>query len=39
MNFTHKPTGAPFFDLHLHGKPQPLMTAPSPDYPEVTFIG
>jgi hypothetical protein len=28
-----------FFDLHLHGKPQPLMTAPSPRYPEVTFIG
>jgi Platelet-activating factor acetylhydrolase, isoform II len=28
-----------FFDLHLRGKPQPLMTAPSPDYPEVTFIG
>jgi hypothetical protein len=28
-----------FFDLHLRGKPQPLMTAPSPHYPEVTFIG
>jgi hypothetical protein len=28
-----------FFDLHLHGTPQPLMTAPSPRYPEVTFIG
>jgi dienelactone hydrolase len=28
-----------FFDLHLSRKPQPLMTAPSPDYPEVTFIG
>jgi Platelet-activating factor acetylhydrolase, isoform II len=28
-----------FFDLHLRGKPQPLMTAPSPRYPEVTFIG
>jgi dienelactone hydrolase len=28
-----------FFDLHLRRKPQPLMTAPSPDYPEVTFIG
>jgi hypothetical protein len=27
------------FDLHLRGKPQPLMTAPSPSYPEVTFIG
>jgi dienelactone hydrolase len=28
-----------FFDLHLRGTPQPLMTAPSPSYPEVTFIG
>jgi hypothetical protein len=28
-----------FFELHLRGKPQPLMTAPSPSYPEVTFIG
>lgn len=28
-----------FFDLHLRGKPQPLMTAPSRHYPEVTFIG
>jgi hypothetical protein len=28
-----------FFDLHLRRKPQPLMTAPSPYYPEVTFIG
>jgi dienelactone hydrolase len=28
-----------FFDLHLRGTPQPLMTAPSPRYPEVTFIG
>jgi hypothetical protein len=28
-----------FFDLHLRRRPQPLMTAPSPDYPEVTFIG
>jgi predicted esterase len=28
-----------FFDLHLRRKPQPLMTAPSPGYPEVTFIG
>ena len=28
-----------FFDLHLRGKPQPLMAAPSPTYPEVTFVG
>ena len=28
-----------FFDLHLRGTPQPLITAPSPDYPEVTFVG
>jgi hypothetical protein len=28
-----------FFDLHLRRKPQPLMTAPSPDFPEVAFIG
>jgi Platelet-activating factor acetylhydrolase, isoform II len=28
-----------FFDLHLSRRPQPLMTAPSPRYPEVTFIG
>jgi Platelet-activating factor acetylhydrolase, isoform II len=28
-----------FFDLHLRGKPQSLMTAPSPRYPEVTFVG
>jgi hypothetical protein len=28
-----------FFDLQLRGTPQPLMTAPSPSYPEVTFIG
>jgi dienelactone hydrolase len=28
-----------FFDLHLRRKPQPLMTAPSTRYPEVTFIG
>jgi Platelet-activating factor acetylhydrolase, isoform II len=28
-----------FFDQHLRRKPQPLMTAPSPAYPEVTFIG
>jgi hypothetical protein len=26
-----------FFDLHLRGAPQPLMTAPSPAYPEVTI--
>jgi hypothetical protein len=26
-----------FFDLHLRGKPQPLMTARSPRYPEVTI--
>ena len=28
-----------FFDLHIRGTPQPLMTAPSPSYPDVTFIG
>jgi hypothetical protein len=28
-----------FFDLHLRSKPQSLMTAPSPSYPEVSFIG
>lgn len=28
-----------FFDLHLRGTRQPLMTAPSSRYPEVTFIG
>jgi predicted dienelactone hydrolase len=28
-----------FFDLHLRHRPQPLMAAPSPDYPEVTFVG
>jgi hypothetical protein len=28
-----------FFDQHLRCRPQPLMTAPSPAYPEVTFIG
>lgn len=28
-----------FFDQHLRCKPQPLLAAPSPDYPEVTFIG
>ena len=28
-----------FFDQNLRCKPQPLMTAPSTDYPEVTFIG
>jgi hypothetical protein len=28
-----------FFDRHLRRTPQPLMTAPSPRYPEVTFIG
>jgi predicted dienelactone hydrolase len=28
-----------FFDLHLRHRPQPLMQAPSPDYPEITFIG
>jgi dienelactone hydrolase len=28
-----------FFDQHLRRKPQPLMTAPSPSYPEVNFIG
>jgi hypothetical protein len=27
-----------FFDLHLRGVPQSLLTAPSPSYPEVTFI-
>lgn len=26
-----------FFDLHLRGCPQPLMTAPSTQYPEVVF--
>jgi predicted dienelactone hydrolase len=28
-----------FFDQHLRCRPQPLMAAPSPAYPEVTFIG
>jgi hypothetical protein len=28
-----------FFDLHLRRRPQPLMTAPSPSYPEVSFVG
>jgi dienelactone hydrolase len=28
-----------FFDQHLGCRPQPLMAAPSPAYPEVTFIG
>jgi pimeloyl-ACP methyl ester carboxylesterase len=28
-----------FFDQHLRCRPQPLLTAPSPAYPEVTFIG
>lgn len=27
------------FDLHFRDKPQPLMTAPSASYPEITFIG
>ena len=26
-----------FFDQHLRGKPQPLLSQPSPRYPEVTF--
>ncbi len=28
-----------FFDLHFKGLPAPLLDAPSPDYPEVKFIG
>jgi dienelactone hydrolase len=28
-----------FFDRNLRCRPQPLMAAPSPAYPEVTFIG
>ncbi|HKN54106.1 MAG TPA: alpha/beta hydrolase, partial [Amycolatopsis sp.] len=28
-----------FFDQNLRCRPQPLMAAPSPAYPEVTFIG
>jgi dienelactone hydrolase len=28
-----------FFDQHLRCRPQPLMTAPSPRFPEVTFVG
>ncbi|SED44495.1 Alpha/beta hydrolase family protein [Amycolatopsis tolypomycina] len=28
-----------FFDLHLRCRPQPLLAAPSPAFPEVTFIG
>ncbi|GAB3431338.1 alpha/beta hydrolase family protein [Actinophytocola sediminis] len=28
-----------FLDQHLGRRPQPLMSAPSPAYPEVTFIG
>jgi dienelactone hydrolase len=28
-----------FFDLNLRCQPQPLLTRPSPNYPEVTFVG
>jgi hypothetical protein len=28
-----------FFDQNLRCRPQPLLAAPSPAYPEVTFIG
>ncbi|MEU4247096.1 alpha/beta hydrolase [Amycolatopsis sp. NPDC026612] len=28
-----------FFDLNLRCRPQPLLSTPSPAYPEVTFIG
>jgi len=28
-----------FFNLHLRCQPQPLMSRPSPKYPEITFIG
>jgi hypothetical protein len=28
-----------FFDQHLRCRPQPLLAAPSPAYPEVTFVG
>jgi hypothetical protein len=28
-----------FFDQHLRCQPQPLMSRPSPRYPEITFIG
>jgi dienelactone hydrolase len=28
-----------FFDLHLRHRPQPLLDAASPDYPEVTIVG
>jgi hypothetical protein len=28
-----------FFDLHLRCQPQPLLAQPSPNYPEITFIG
>jgi hypothetical protein len=28
-----------FFDVHLRGLPRRLITAPSPSYPEVRFIG
>jgi predicted dienelactone hydrolase len=28
-----------FFDQHLRCRPQPLMSRPSPKYPEITFIG
>jgi dienelactone hydrolase len=28
-----------FFDQHLRCRPQPLLAAPSPTYPEVTFAG
>ncbi|MFF3690578.1 alpha/beta hydrolase family protein [Streptomyces sp. NPDC002187] len=27
-----------FFDQHLRGRPQPLLDAPSPSYPEVSFV-
>ncbi|MCG5212080.1 alpha/beta hydrolase [Streptosporangium soli] len=36
MDITRKYVSA-FFDLHLRGKPQPLLDKPSPRYPEVQF--
>jgi predicted dienelactone hydrolase len=36
MEITRRYTRA-FFDLHLRNRPQPVLTGPSPRYPEVTF--
>jgi dienelactone hydrolase len=36
LEITRRYVGA-FFDLHLRGKPQPLLDKPSARYPEITF--